>query len=90
MATRTFCDHCGNTVKTPNIFCYGPHQAVKNEVNAAFNAMHSSHIGQMQIAGRATNNPALMMPELTQIDLCDTCVRVWMNRVTALTKTSDV
>lgn len=90
MATRIFCDHCGNTIAKPNIFCYGPWTEVQQ---IAYTAGHGASggllgaVGAVGVGGPTVSTVAV--EKLTQVDLCNTCVSVWMMRVRNLTKVSD-
>lgn len=47
MATRTFCDHCGNTVQNPTVLSFGPFKQefgyLKEKEMAIKQAMHDIH-----------------------------------------------
>ena len=88
MATRQYCDHCGNTVRNPKQFCYGPYPAV-NYVQA-YVGQQQYAAGSTGILGASAYPTAIPSPEMVVIDLCDHCIPVWTKRVEMLTKASDV
>jgi hypothetical protein len=80
MATRIFCDQCGNTISDnrPIVVLYG-----------AFESMNFFQQGQLgaNIAQGAHTQNRIPPP---QLDLCKICYPIWMDRVKNLTKVSDV
>ena len=100
MATRQYCDHCGNTIRNPHKYCYGPHPAVNYVATHLPNyAGYSQYPGvnaqsnMGTLGGTPTYSTvatAVPSPEMVVIDLCDHCVKIWMTRVENLTKASDV
>lgn len=98
MATRIFCDHCGNTITKPNVFCYGPWSDVQvlayggNSGGAAVGSASGGGSGSANWVGGTSNHtyqsvaPVL---KLVKVDLCDVCVPIWLERVRNLTKASD-
>jgi len=101
MATRIFCDHCGNTIRDPIVFCFGPHKAVQDQIDV-YRQMHVQHqYAQQGIAWTTASvtttsgyvptppPPQATISSLEKIDLCQHCVSTWMSRVRNLTKESD-
>lgn len=95
MATRIYCDNCGNTVREPNKFCFGPlsHLYAGSSGGAGGSgASPNGGAGGLFGAGggfgasQQTSRPTTPMHV---IDLCDTCQNVWMERVKKLTSASE-
>jgi hypothetical protein len=95
MATKIICDHCGNSIPRAFVYCFGPYEAAARmmyagQQMAAQQAM-AQGIGSTgltnSLSGPVLNYPA---PSLSTVDLCQHCQTIWMNRVTNLTKQSDV
>lgn len=110
MATRRYCDHCGNTIKTPNVFSYGPFRMIEmyhsQQIQTMQQAVALQHIwqnsqGQRQLGNLAGANspPPTQGPpakshilekyQTIDVDLCDHCVPLWMERVRQITAQSD-
>lgn len=112
MATRTFCDHCGNTVREPNRFTFGPVPVYRDEDEAAkmSKQQYAMVIGQAGVGGASGGGgggsvskliktvqaqqaaqaaPTKPTVQRVNIDLCDNCVPIWMQRVKKLTEPAD-
>ena len=87
MGTRIFCDHCGNTVTQVNRYGFGPMPQYipdySNQQTIQRIQAQQSLIG-IQYQALAPQTP------IKDVDLCNTCVPIWMKRVEALCKNSDV
>jgi hypothetical protein len=87
MATRTFCDHCGNAVTEHKEYSFGPkvHPIIldPNGQRIVGHQVQFMNNGSVGIQG---NSP----PSVQTIDLCAACIPVWMERVRRLTGASDV
>jgi hypothetical protein len=86
MATRLFCDHCGNCVTSVNKFCFGeyPKTQFLPQQGGGYGVAPPQLVppqGGMQAAFR--------VDQLTVVDLCNTCGPIWMRRVANITKVSD-
>lgn len=99
MATRTFCDHCGNTVRSPHQFQFGPKPVRDTSSEELQYALRMARIGgfgdgagsagiKQAMAGIGKPAPVPAHPTTT-IDLCDVCIPIWLKRVSALCKASD-
>lgn len=90
MATRIYCDNCGNTVTTPIRFCFGPRSAIDAEVNDVISRYLGTTpgVGGFQAALAQQNSNQAPLKTVT-IDLCQICVPIWMTRVANLTKASE-
>lgn len=101
MGTRRFCDHCGNTCRNPKVYSYGPSanyimqttslayqntMAAANAITFTGNAMYGSLGGS---GGSGAYSPAPPHISHTDVDLCDTCAPIWLERVRKLTAASD-
>lgn len=89
MATRTFCDQCGNTVKNPRRFSFGPvpaHEPGPFHGNGGGVGVLGSGGGAFQ---QARSVPVEQHFPIVVIDLCPVCAPIWMKRAEALTKASD-
>lgn len=90
MATRTYCDHCGNTVRNPKVLSFGD---VRDAQNAE--AMSRAQAGVGGIASLIAqpnaqrNQNTSQSTEVIDVDLCPTCVPIWMERVKKLCEASD-
>lgn len=92
MATRIYCDHCGNTCRNPNVFYYGPAPLL----SPSYQNVQAVYVqGGLLGGGGGFNMPNPPTPPALQnktsvviesIDLCDRCVPIWMERVGKLTK----
>ena len=80
MATRTYCDNCGNTITMPFKYCYGIYTGTPPQ--------HVQALSQQY--GLAQGGGVIPTTDFVVIDLCPTCKTVWMDRVRALTASSDV
>ena len=105
MATRIYCDHCGNSIKNPNVLSYGPVKIVESYHQHQMQAHHFHVIAAQQqnmaqgIASAGQANQAMPQPLLkpkilenhpiVDVDLCDHCVPIWMERVRQITAQSD-
>jgi len=97
MATRTFCDHCGNTIRNPKVLSFGDLKGVlsRNEAQhrAVMQQVQALHANVQYIPPQAGPVSAKQsgVPEIgvTHVDLCPTCVPIWLERVKALCKASD-
>lgn len=94
MATRTYCDMCGNTVRSPAKYCFGPaptyhysQQLVSYPGVQTQGGLSVLGGGQPGYATNVTTSPSMATVE---VDLCPTCEKIWMKRVEAITKTSEV
>lgn len=81
MATRHYCDHCGNKIKEHNkgIMKFGPFKAIE-----AHQQMIQYGVTNLQIMSSIVKNFEVM-----EVDLCDACLPIWYSRVRNLTKSSD-
>lgn len=97
MATRTFCDHCGNTVRSPHKFQFGPKPVRDNSAEELQYTLEVARVGgfggssgSIKQAMAAIGKPAPVPAHpTTTIDLCDACIPIWLKRVGALCKASD-
>ncbi len=94
MATRTFCDHCGNTITNqPNIMSFGLLHALlqhrAEEQAWAQQAMMAARAGHLSGHGMGPR-PTAPDIKIEDVDLCNTCVPIWLERVRNLCKQSDV
>ena len=98
MATRTYCDQCGNTCHSPNKLMFGSHSidqfGILNVQQGGL--LTPPSLGHPFGTVSYPNKPAIVVSAPARkwfnkiiIDLCDTCAPVWMERVKALTKESD-
>lgn len=96
MATRMYCDQCGNTIrKSTKASCYiGPALDYTHATTMNYPAYPSG--GGMGNAANIGNGlymatPAIPVPAspFLAIDLCDTCVVSWPERVKNLTRVSE-
>ncbi len=97
MATRTFCDHCGSTIRSPVKYIFGPGPRI-TYMSVPQMCLHAAQYGGAGAAGgilpctaisQAISQTTLHENTVT-IDLCPTCEKVWMERVKALCRASDV
>lgn len=103
MATRMFCDQCGNTIRESHkASCYiGPvltmhdpsQQHAINQYNQAVGVQNAQHLGAGSgsysvMAGNYIPTTSATTPFLS-LDLCNTCVKSWPERVKHLTRMSD-
>lgn len=79
MATKVTitCDHCGNKISKSNKFRFGPTSSRYDEDDDEEYAKKPARRKEAPLAKEVT------------IDLCATCVPIWMERVRKLTTTSD-
>lgn len=87
MATRIYCDHCGSTCRSPNVFCYGPvlyYQGSNAQTNVGILGVGAGQ-SYYQISPPPPT-PQKQAVATKQLDLCDRCVPIWMDRVDKLTK----
>ena len=103
MATRIYCDNCGNTCRNPQKYCFGSYAAINyvhyvaKQVPYHATYPQSPNVNMQANAGLLGATPTystvattVATPELVVIDLCDHCTKIWMTRVENLTKVSDV
>lgn len=99
MATRTYCDHCGNTVQNPKVLSFGDFRG-KLRDEASQQAVIQQAMDAMRIGGAfggggnggvsvTQQAPSKAVAPIINVDLCDTCVPIWLRRVGALCKASD-
>lgn len=98
MATRIFCDNCGNTVKEAIEYSYGPYKQIRREEHERMTYMQAmaGTARQQTMQGNLSVGVGLqgsVIPKVTaemiHVDLCQTCVPIWMSRVRNLTQQSD-
>jgi hypothetical protein len=99
MATRTFCDHCGSTVRDPKVLSFGDmrsrlaRQSEQEGLKAAIAAMRNDlNVGKAYAAAAMQNvnkSPAADLIPVIDVDLCPRCVPLWLERVRNLCKASD-
>lgn len=94
MATRTYCDNCGNTVREPNKFCFGPishfHKKEQQLMQMLKNTQHGNGGAGGGGGGAVACQPPPASPPMNVIDLCDTCQNIWIDRVKKLTGESEI
>lgn len=73
------CDHCGNKITKPNKFVFGPWTGYDDDDE------------EEERPRKRSPHTAPIEPKITRIriDLCNSCVPVWMERVKKLTGASD-
>lgn len=86
MATRTFCDHCGNTVSFPTKYFYGTHNP-NNYPQQGNGGLLG--IPQQTLSVMAQAQASSIMHNVVTVDLCPHCVPIWVKRVEAITAKSD-
>lgn len=86
MATRTYCDHCGNTVNNLRKFGYGPaYEAPPQPPSLYAPGLQAAH--QMAVAQQVQcSAPTPPYYETVFLDLCSTCAPIWLKRVKILTE----
>jgi hypothetical protein len=92
MATKIICDHCGNSIPRAFVYCFGPYEAVTRMMYTGQQMAAQQAMGQ-GISTAHIYSPSPLgqtIPSLSTVDLCQHCQTIWMNRVTNLTKQSDV
>lgn len=93
MAIRTFCDHCGNTCRSPNKFQFGPYaaQSVRDEISQAVAAYPGAIQAVLKQAQAQSNIMGSQPPKhpIKILDLCDICAPIWYERVDKLCRASD-
>lgn len=95
MATRTFCDHCGNTCHNPKKFIFGPQMvrdSSKEELRQALEMARITGVTDpngLKQAMQGIGQQVKPSHPTKVIDLCDTCVPIWLERVDKLCRASD-
>jgi hypothetical protein len=103
MATRIFCDHCGNTIREPLVYSFGPLKQI-NDHNSLIQmqmqqqrqlALMQQNVGMGGNYGGGAAGIASVTTcgsptsAMIDVDLCPVCAPIWMERVKNLTKRSD-
>ena len=98
MTTRIYCDLCGNTIRDPARFSFGPAaefysmQAVQNYPSQYGVVQGIAAGGYVSVnlptyaAVQTTTQPKIA---IETIDLCPRCIGTWMQRVKNITAASD-
>jgi hypothetical protein len=96
MATRVYCDNCGNTVHQPVKYCFGPYQEGTTYTSYNQGLAQNAQWGAGVLGGVGNGGTAPIQQVTVQnktclsvIDLCPICEKVWMERVMKLTQSSD-
>jgi hypothetical protein len=79
MGMKMFCDHCGNTITSPNRFRFGPVRCNDDDDDEGWRTRRKA---------KAKPFTATTI-KIVEIDLCNACAPIWMTRVQNLTAESD-
>lgn len=79
MATRVICDHCGNTISDKNPKRYH----VLRPPYTCFVPVQGANLGG--IYGAATAVASTVDKPVYEVELCQRCDEIWLNRVKNLT-----
>ena len=84
MGVRYFCDHCGNTVHEFTKLSYGDFHSALHD---AYSITH--HTITLHQHAVPQSKPKPRVP-IADVELCDHCIPIWLERVANLCKQSDV
>lgn len=90
VATRIYCDLCGNTIRNPAKYVFGPSPLIIH--NTSYQTVTYPGGGAGQLGGSyqtaMPTSTAYHAPTTIEVDLCPTCEKIWMKRVEGITKAS--
>jgi hypothetical protein len=85
MGTTKFCDQCGTTVSTLHLVAFG----LKNDLMPTNGGGFGNTTSVAGIMAQAAANQQSTQAKLSEVELCDKCLPIWMERVKRLTTASD-
>ena len=96
MVTKVYCDHCGHPAPNAQKYIFGAKSYFfgltdpSHQASTGYIPSQAQQIAQIQNQSQAYNRPtSTTIVRVEDVDLCDHCQIIWMNRVKALTQASE-